>query len=222
MQPSPLYSDPDLVARTTQYLVDKGDTVLQIHRLRPTQDEHIAALLKFFSPPKSATILDAGCGVGAVSAGMKALRQDLNFILLNNSEAQIKHCGTEFHRLVADMNKTPLARGSVDAVMMCYSIGHVDLNGALAEFSRVTRVGGMFYLYDLTTQDTARLEREMFYTAPSVQELMEATYAHGFYPVDVLFPETYISHFYDKMKKEDCDRVLAGVSPVLFNFVKVK
>lgn len=225
MRELPAYRDPELVAKTTQYLVDKGDTVLQIHRLAPTQDEHIAELLKFFAPKYGTTVLDAGCGVGAVSAGMKALRPDLNFILLNNSEAQITHCGDQFLRLVADMHAMPLKSQSVDAVMVCYALGHTDLIEALTEFARVTRTGGMFYLYDLTcdsAEHIARLEDEMFYTASSVTEIAEAAYSVGFSLSGAPeVPDTYMEHFYDKMDKANCDRLLSQVVPVLFRFVKV-
>lgn len=220
MRESPLYSDPGLVARTTQYLVDKGDTVFQIHRLAPTQEEHVAALLEFFNPPYGATILDAGCGVGAVSEGMKALRPDLSFILLNNSTEQLKFCPAGFETLRADMESVPLPDASLDAVMVCYALGHVDLLAALTEFARITRPGGMLYIYDLTSENTKVLEKEMFYTASSIQQIGWTAQAMDYREVSVKAPPTYADHFYDKMDKATCDRVLACVVPVLFSFVK--
>lgn len=124
-----------------------GIRVLQGSRLAPTDEAHVSRLLAYMDPPNGATILDAGCGFGEVARLMQIERPDLDFILLNSNALQLSYA-PDMRRIQADMHALPLADASVDGVMFCYSLCHTDVAVTLAEAARVTRPGGVLFVYD--------------------------------------------------------------------------
>lgn len=215
------YTDPAVVAQVSRWLVDRGDTVLQIHRLAESQVGHVRALLQFFDPPADARILDVGCGVGGVADIMAAERPDLRFTLLNDSAEQLALCPSRFETLCADAHNIPLPDASVDAAMICYALGHMDLGAALKECSRVTRPGGILLIYELIGEDSRRLLEVMDFEAYSTEKITAAAAQAGYALDGMLMPErTHVEHFFDKMPAARFAEVFEGISPALFRFHK--
>lgn len=142
-----LYDDDRTVGEVTRYLVDQGARVFQIFQ-RGTESEHVSYLLEKFDPP-SGVVLDVGCGIGEVARLMHEARQDLEFVLLNRSQAQLDLC-PDFEKLHADAHAIPMPDASVDAVMACYVMGHLDKDRALSEMRRVLKPGGVLFIADMS------------------------------------------------------------------------
>jgi 3'-phosphoadenosine 5'-phosphosulfate sulfotransferase (PAPS reductase)/FAD synthetase/ubiquinone/menaquinone biosynthesis C-methylase UbiE len=217
------YSDPAVVAEVSRQLVDSGNTVLQIHRLAESQAEHVYELLKFFDPPANAHVLDVGCGVGGVAAFMAAKRPDLRFTLLNNSAEQLALCPSRFETLCADLHDIPLPDASVDATMICYALGHTELEKALEECARVTRPDGLLFIYDLIGDDSKRLIEVLDFEAYPTERITAAAKQAGYALDEMLIPDrTYVEHFFDKMPGATFEEVFSGINPALFRFRKCR
>jgi ubiquinone/menaquinone biosynthesis C-methylase UbiE len=223
MRATRAYSDPAAVAEVSRQLVESGNTVLQIHRLAESQAEHVRALLKFFDPPADAHILDVGCGVGGVAHFMDAARPDLQFTLLNNSAEQLALCPPRFETLCADVHDIPLPDACMDATMICYALGHTELEKALDECARVTRPDGLLFIYDLTGEDSRRLIEVLDFEAYTTERIAAAATQAGYTLDEMLIPDrTYVDHFFDKMPGATFAEVFSGISPALFRFRKTR
>lgn len=138
----------DALNEATAEVVRRGIRILQGYRLAPTDAAHVSALLRYMAPDGDATIIDAGCGFGEVARLMAAERPDLDFILVNNNALQLSYAPPCFHHVLADMHDMPLRDGGVDGVMFLYSLCHTDFHTALAEAARVTKRGGLLFVFD--------------------------------------------------------------------------
>jgi ubiquinone/menaquinone biosynthesis C-methylase UbiE len=154
------YSDDNFVGKVTRDIISQGSRILQIFQ-RGTEAEHVDFLLNAFSPSDGAVVLDAGCGIGEVSRLMKLRRPDLDFVLLNISQAQLDLC-PDFTKVRGSVEAIPLPNESIDAVMACYVMGHVEPMLAIKEFERVLKPGGVMFIYDL---HAGRHLEELDYTA---------------------------------------------------------
>lgn len=131
----------------TPGVVGLGHRVLHGAMLADTEAEHIRVLAALMDLPRGALVADLGCGIGEVARLMSADRPDLRWVQVNLSEPQIRQA--DGARVVADFHHLPLADASVDAVLFLFSICHGDLGAALREAARVTRPGGVCFIFDL-------------------------------------------------------------------------
>lgn len=115
--------------------------------------------------PRQATIVDAGCGTGAVLASLSSpLRTLIGFDLSPRMVARAR----QRRRLrsadlrVADAGADwPVDEGSADVVLAVAMLEFVeDLGAALNEVARVTRVGGVALITVEDRCDWAGIERE--------------------------------------------------------------
>jgi SAM-dependent methyltransferase len=173
------YGDDVEVGRQTRQLVQSGHSILQSHKLAATDRDHVAELLAEFEPPWKASVLDVGCGVGAVAALMSARRSDLRFTLLNISGAQLEMAPPDMEKVRADMHDLPFSDGSFDAVMFNYSLGHGLLDRCIEEAARVLRPRGVLFIYDLETRDSDYLIDRLGYRPHGEEEVIEASERHG-------------------------------------------
>ena len=77
------------VERATIAGMRDGHRLFQTHRYAADDTAQVRLLLDVLAPPRNATILDAGCGIGEVSRLMAALRPDLFFVMSNISPRQL-------------------------------------------------------------------------------------------------------------------------------------
>ncbi len=215
------YGDDDDVKRRTIDVIEKGHAILQIHRLAPTDEGHVQALLAAFDIPRGASVLDCGCGVGAVAIHMYEERPDLKITLLNISQAQLDLCPHWFPAIAANFHDIPTADETFDAVMYGYSIGHGLIDNVLREAARVTKRGGVVFIYDLAADDSRALIASMGYKAHPFSRVLEAAASAGL-SVDVarIVDESDVTGFIGLIGQAAYDHIFAGVKPVLYRFVK--
>lgn len=125
----------------TPIAMASGHRIFQTHRYAADDQAHVDKLLEVMAPAQSATVLDAGCGIGEVARLMAVRRPDLRFILVNLSPTQLAHCpqGDRFKVLCADYHNLPLPDACVDAVMFSSALSQMDEEHALPEAFRVMR-----------------------------------------------------------------------------------
>jgi ubiquinone/menaquinone biosynthesis C-methylase UbiE len=213
------YGDDEHVRAITRACLDTGHRILQIHKLGATDAAHVAALLALADLPYGAAVLDAGCGVGAVAELMAEQRPDLSITLLNVSPAQLAMCPDGFPKIAASFHEIPVPAGSFDAVMFLYSIGHAQIETALAEAARVLHPGGVLFIYDLTAVDPARVISSLGYVPLSIPRVLKAA-SPLFHQGHVRIPQTTIDGFFEVMDRETYAHVFEGVHPVTYRMVR--
>jgi phosphoadenosine phosphosulfate reductase len=140
--------DTSVLSSITEEVVTRGWDILQPYRFADTGIEHIHYLLDLIDAPIGATVLDVGCGIGAVAEIMHGIRPDLQFILLNAVKEQLDLC-PDFTKLQCDAHAIGMPDASVDVVMMHATLCNLDYQVALAEASRVLKPGGTLFVNDL-------------------------------------------------------------------------
>jgi ubiquinone/menaquinone biosynthesis C-methylase UbiE len=93
---------------------------------------------------KHSTVLDVGCGNGYIAHHLSALLQTkvVGIDVADTTEAAIDY-------RVYDGKHFPIADNSVDAVLCCYVLHHVqDVATVLTEARRVLRPGGKLLIYE--------------------------------------------------------------------------
>jgi ubiquinone/menaquinone biosynthesis C-methylase UbiE len=217
-----IYGDDKLVGAITRDLVERGETVFQIHRLAESEDEHVARLLDFFNLPQGAAVLDLACGIGAVVKRMKELRPDLNFTLQNISAEQLSLCPPGITQIRCDFRDLPDVQA--DVVMVQYALGHAESPyEVFASCAKVLRPGGLLCVYDLVTNGSADALREtLWYDAWHPEVLKIMAHDAGFRLDDAQRPDkVYTAHTFDEMDPATFAKVFADVYPMLFRFVRI-
>jgi SAM-dependent methyltransferase len=214
------YGNDEEVGRITASIISAGHSILQIHRMGESDDEHVAALLSIFNPKHGAMVLDAGCGVGEVARLMKIARPDLSFSLLNISATQLALCPEGMERIRADFHRIPADDESFDAVMFNYSLGHGLLAKSIAEARRVLKPGGVLFIYDLAADDSSRLIETLGYKAHPKRRVEVAAKFNGF-RVDLSgTPTTSIGAFMKFIDPTTYAEIFAGVTPAIYRFTR--
>lgn len=212
------YGDESYVADTTAALASAGHRVLQIFQMGATERAHVGALLDMFDPPEGALVLDAGCGIGAVADLMSDMRPDLRFVLLNVSLAQLEMCRGTHARVAADFHRLPVADGSVDAVLFTYSLGHGLLDVVLTEAVRVLKPGGMLFIYDLASENSATLIRTLGYKAHAPGRVMKICANLGLRRDFAIRPDANVDGFMRIMDRTTFGKIFAGIVPAAYRF----
>jgi ubiquinone/menaquinone biosynthesis C-methylase UbiE len=141
--------DQTLLTQVSQVALERGVRLLQGYRLADTDYDHMMVLLGMLGPQLGARILDVGSGFGEAAHLLRVMRPDLKFMLLNNNRFQLAHTPEDLSSWYGDMHDVPFSNGSFDVAMFLYSLCHADdLGQVLREAARVTRPGGMLFVYD--------------------------------------------------------------------------
>lgn len=217
------YQDDELVGNLTSGCVEAGHSIFQIFKLADNDEAHVARLLDYFDPPKKAHVVDLGCGVGEVARLMNVARPDLTFTLVNCSPSQLEKCPERYREsaILGSLDDIPLADESADAVMICYALGHAELDKTLKEASRVLRPGGVLFIYDFTAKQSAKIISSLGYKAHPVWAVRGVASEHGF--MEFLNCCLGLGHMQDFLKICDDSDVLEALDdawPVVYRFVK--
>ncbi|MDP3740364.1 MAG: class I SAM-dependent methyltransferase [Hyphomonadaceae bacterium] len=214
------YADDSMVGALTSSAVARGYSILQAHKLGPTDRLHAKVLLRYFDPPFFGRVLDAGCGVGAVAEHMSALRPDLKFVLLNVSAAQLALAPEGLEKIHADFHDIPAEDGEFDAAMFCYSLGHGLLDRCMAEAARVLRPGGALFIYDIAADDQARVIEALGYKPHHPAHVLDAAGRHGFIGSVIENLSSDVSGVIALCGREAYDAGFSGTRPVIYRFVR--
>jgi ubiquinone/menaquinone biosynthesis C-methylase UbiE len=221
---SAFYQDDDHVGELTKWVNACGITCLQVHRLAPSERTHVGMLLAFFDPPPGIGILDLGAGTGAVADMMQELRPDLTFTLLNHSQTQLDMASDRHQKICASFEKIPALPHPIRAAMMTYAIGHGDVHRVLSEVSRVLPPGGLFFLYDITSDrsDNAKALRDKLdYIAYKPDDIITAASLARLDLDRMERPrEIYSAHMRPVMPDADYTEIFSGLNSMLFRFRK--
>lgn len=212
------YGDDALVSALTAEMVE-SHRVFQIYRVSDDDAAHVAQLLEWFDPAPGAVVLDAGCGIGEVSKYMQACRPDISFVSLNISPAQLSYF--DGPRVAADFHDLPIKSRSMDAVMFAYSLGHGMLTTLFSEASRVTKPGGVLFIYDLASIDSVALIQALGYKAHKPGAVIREAVRSGF-ACDLAFTPNKASaeSFFNLMDRNTFARVFSGVVPAVYRFIR--
>jgi SAM-dependent methyltransferase len=215
-----LYGNDELVRETTERVVGFGTHVFQIHWFCPNEADHVAALFSLFNPPEGARVLDAGCGIGAVSEYMRARNPSLSFVLQNISRAQLDLCRDDFEKIESDFHNIPLGDRSFDAVMFNYSLGHGQLDKVIAEAARLTKPGGVLFIYDFAGFNELTVST-LGYKVHPTEIVEDCAEQHGFKLDKAKFPRhTFTDHFKAVTDGVDLSCLFDGLAPAAWRFVK--
>src|SRR4051794_26773423 len=111
----------------------------------PSRDELFGEFVRRL--PDGARVLDVGCGAGASWSGGLATRFEVTGIDLSAGQIEAARRNVpEATFLVADMTTVEFERGSFDAAVALYSIGHLPRDEHEAVFERLAgwlRPGGL-------------------------------------------------------------------------------
>ena len=178
------YYDDELVRQLTAEAIERtGSRLLQMHRFGGNDLEHTRALLNLFDFSQGARIADIGCGVGAMAEQMQAIRNDLGFVLVNPSLAQLQMCPDRFAKIHATAEKLPLERGDVDALMVTYALGHMDLPLFAQQAMRILAPGQKLCIFDLFKLDASapcRLAEDLNYAERTLYWVLQGFDQHHF------------------------------------------
>lgn len=178
------YYDDELVRQLTAEAIERtGSRLLQMHRIGENDLEHTRALLNLFDFPQGARIADIGCGVGDLALTMQAERPDLNFVLVNPSLAQLRMCPDDFAKVLACGESLPFERGDVDALMVTYALGHMDLVQFALQAMRILAPGQKLCIFDLFKLDASQpcqLAEDLNYAERTLYGVLQAFDHHRF------------------------------------------
>ena len=203
----------------TPEVVDRGHRVLHGAMLADTEAGHIRVLAALMDLPRGALVADLGCGIGEVARLMGADRPDLRWVQVNLSETQIRQA--DGARVVADFHHLPLADASVDAVLFLFSLCHGDLAAALREAARVTRPGGLCFIFDLArlSGDNAASEAALFARFHSPEAVLREASAAGWLP-DIVRAPAVRRNVLRELLADHFDAILSGCRPAIWQFTR--
>lgn len=216
----------EAIERATTLLLQQGVRVLNPFLLADTEWDHAARLLELMDPPQGAAILDAGCGVGQLAKLMRAQRPDLEFTLLNVSQAQLDECPEAMPKICAPYEATGLPDACVDVVMFAFSLCHAaDWGAALREAFRVLKPTGVVFVFDMARTDPGNgLMREILASdAYRPSDVLALAYRCGLQLDTALAHQPKVERLRaifetDAASQADYDVMFRGVIPVTYRF----
>lgn len=219
--------DPAEVEAATDACLSQGVRVLQLYRMGD-EDAHVARLLDLLNPPLKAEIVDVGCGIGAMAYAMQSIRPDLGFVLVNSNAYQLSLCPPDMAQVQADMHAIPIADGTVDVVMVCYTLGYGDVAQFFAEAFRMLKPGGILFIYDLarhafTALPCPLMQQYFHYQVYCVTVIDNMAQAAGFATDAVHLlrgTHTHLDGMLDDTYRAVFEQLDAAVIPVAYRYVK--
>lgn len=170
----------DAVEQSTVFMLQNGIYLLQAHRFAATEMEHAVRLLKWADPEHGARIIDMGSGIGAMAAAWLQVRPDLKFTLVNINKFQLDMSPASCDQLHCSMTAVHVEDDTQDMAICCFSIGHADVDDALAEMARVVRPGGVVFIYDMHCDQSSKNRLTDFaYELTEPHTLKEIAEKHG-------------------------------------------
>lgn len=203
---------------------DVGLRVLQGHRLHENERQHVRILSAYMILNDGATVLDVGCGTGAMAEMIADDRPDLKWVLVNKHPDQLARVPDRLNPRLGDFHSLPVDTTSVDETLFCYSLCHADHFEALREAARVTRPGGGLFIYDYERLggDNALMEAVLFARAYSHKDIVALARAAGWQLDHKINPAGDSSVFRSLFPDPDqYDAIFKDLRPAIWRFVRV-
>lgn len=139
------------IDRHTPAAVAQGIRLMQSHMFRETDALHVDYLMEFADLPFRAVVADMGCGIGEFARLASVYRPDIDWALINLSQAQLDLCpeGERFAKSKVDACNTHFADGYFDAVIFQTALVQMDRPRALREAARILKPGGTLMLSEM-------------------------------------------------------------------------
>jgi SAM-dependent methyltransferase len=126
-------------------------------------------------PSQEGRILDAGCGLGAVTAHLERYYEASRIVGINFSEEQVRHCRSRHPHLafeVMDAASLQFPDGSFDRILCVEAAFHFRTRARfLREAHRVLRPGGTIALADLIPSTPSTLGEWMLPAENELEDL---------------------------------------------------
>ena len=120
---------------------------------------HVKLILDFFGDLGGKTVLDVGCGKGRFARILQERYPTAEIWGLDISAEMLRHVPEGIHTAQGPMTDLPFPDGRFDAVYATESLEHaIEIEAAVAEMCRVTRMGGRIVVIDKNVEMTGRLE----------------------------------------------------------------
>ena len=129
-----------------------GAAILEARAAAPTYQAMFRTLVDFLEPPKGASILDVGCGSGALDrllarrlgSDARLTAMDLNAYLIGEARslAEAEGLGAAIRFVEGSAEALPFADASFDCVYSVTVLEECDANRAIGEMKRVAKPGG--------------------------------------------------------------------------------
>lgn len=115
-----------------------------------SEETHIRSIYERSGVTPGAVIVDMGCGIGAISEGIKKLDSSATIYCVSNVAAQIDEVskGVFATPVYCDYHRVTLGDSTADWVMFNESIGYGRLSELLAEAKRLLKPGGVVTIRD--------------------------------------------------------------------------
>jgi len=170
----------DAVEQSTVFMLQNGIYLLQAHRFAETEMDHAVRLLKWADPEHGARIIDMGSGIGAMAAAWLQVRPDLKFTLVNINKFQLDMSPVSCEKIHCSMTAVDVEENTQDMAICCFSLGHADVDDALAEMARVVRYGGVVFIYDMHCDQSSKNRlADLDYELTEPHTLKEIAGKHG-------------------------------------------
>lgn len=211
------YSEESVAALTAQ-VVESGERLLQIFHLADTEAEHAKRLAAEIGFCPGDTIIDAGCGTGALAGYLRELEPSLRLHLLNISPAQLAYADERFDKRIGDIEAMPYPDRFADGVIFSYVLGHVDIGLAMREARRVLRPGGWVFVYDIAAAGPLDPASGVLgYNIRTADQIAVAATAAGFRRAPLRIPkDIFLSQFFRGcFTQDELASVMRNVVPVI-------
>ena len=167
----PLYrADGEGAGLATDALMAAGQTVFQVFQMADNEPEHCQWLLQCADRDRTIQrVLSLGCGVGGMEAHWHLLRPELEFELVNISQAQLDRCLCKGEKVKANAEDYHSKREPFDMVVIAYLLGHVDVHKTLASALANLAPWGTMLIYDVF-EGTSSFRETLLYDTPQLRD----------------------------------------------------
>jgi ubiquinone/menaquinone biosynthesis C-methylase UbiE len=206
------------VEEATRVAVENGYRVLQAHRFDQNDMLHVRRLALWADIPNGSRVVDMGSGIGEVARLWRFTQPDIEFCLVNISQAQIDMSPPDIDRHCCDMLDVPEPDGAFDAAICLFSIGHVDRFKAFREMARLVRFGGIVFVYDMVRVSGDNVELEELAYRVDGREVMEDYAQMADLRLDFYLEPVDGGWFGPNALGDDFDRYFGDVKPAIWRF----
>jgi ubiquinone/menaquinone biosynthesis C-methylase UbiE len=211
--------DLNSVEIATKAAISAGCYILQAHRFAENDDLHLLKLLKWADLPFGSRVVDLGSGTGAMAYTWWSLRPDLDFCLVNVSQAQLDSVPQFCEQVCGDMCDVPRRDNYFDAAVCCFAIGHVDAEKVFAEMRRLVRPNGIIFVYDMVRYEGTNEKIHELAYAVEARKIMEESAELAGLILDFYMEPHEVGSFGKEFIGPAYEDYFAGVKPAIWRWV---